>query len=478
MGNSPTIASIHILDDDSLLHVFYLYRPFLLGEDEDVHTRLWGGNEGWERGRWWYKLAHVCKRWRNVLLGSASYLDICLVCTHGTPIADMLAHSPPLPLVIDYSTLDMTAEDEEGTIFALKQRNRVRRVRFRVPVTSLRKLIVAMDDEYPILEYLIISLPFDDNSSVLILPETLQTPRLRQLTLRGFSLPMGSRLLTTAVSLVTLSLLMVNPSVLSTYFHPNTLLQWISLMPQLETLSIYFNHPIPDHDVQSQLTHTPIVAPFTLPNLRHLQFRGDSSYLETLVHRIASPRLEKLVINFFEQPIFSIPCVLHVMKPTQNPTFDSAKFIFFDKKVGVAVYPSVVEKYNLSIIVYCRQLDRQLSCMTQISDSLRTMLPVVERLTFEFEEHSQPSEERNEVNRTEWRKLLRPFGNVKTLRIYNGLVKYLSRCLESDDGELPLELLPELKEIAYFGRGDIGDAFTSFIDARKNAGRPVTLVRR
>jgi hypothetical protein len=390
----------------------------------------------------------------------------------------MLAHSPPLPLVIDYSSLDMTAEDEDGTILALKQRDRVRRVRFRVPVTSLQKLIEAMDDEYPILEYLIISLLVDDNSSVLIFPETLQAPHLRQLTLRGFALPIGSQLLTTAVNLVTLSLLMVNPSVLSTYFHPNTLLQWISLMPQLETLSIYFNYPIPDHDVQSQVTHMPIVAPVTLPNLRHLQFRGDSSYLETLVHQITSPRLEKLIINFFEQLTFSIPCVLHVMKPTQNPTFDSAKFIFFDKKVGVAVYPRVVEKYNLSIIVYCQQLDRQLSCMTQISDSLRIMLPAVEQISFEFEEHSQSSEEHNEVDRTEWRKLLRPFSNVKTLRIYNGLVKYLSRCLESDDGELPLELLPELKEIAYFGRGDIGDAFTSFIDARKNAGRPVTLVRR
>jgi hypothetical protein len=43
MGNRPRTASIHILDDDSLLHIFYLYRPFLLGEDEDGNARLWGG---------------------------------------------------------------------------------------------------------------------------------------------------------------------------------------------------------------------------------------------------------------------------------------------------------------------------------------------------------------------------------------------------------------------------------------------------
>jgi hypothetical protein len=31
---SPNTAFIHILDDDSLLSVFYLYRPFLFRKDE------------------------------------------------------------------------------------------------------------------------------------------------------------------------------------------------------------------------------------------------------------------------------------------------------------------------------------------------------------------------------------------------------------------------------------------------------------
>src|ERR1700761_7053883 len=122
MVNSPLPASIHILDDDALLNVFYLYRPFLFGEDEDEDVQIGGGSEGWERGRWWYDLAHVCQRWRRVILGAASYLGISLVCPVGTPVADMLAHSPPLPLDIDYIKLDaeIAAEDEEGAILALK----------------------------------------------------------------------------------------------------------------------------------------------------------------------------------------------------------------------------------------------------------------------------------------------------------------------------------------------------------------------
>ena len=193
MGNRSRTPSIHMLDDDSLLHIFHLYRPFLLGEDEDNEDygqrRLWGGDKRWVRGRWWYGLAHVCRRWRNIILGSASYLDLSLVCTYGTPVADMLTHSPHLPLVVDYSERgrDITTDDEEGIIFALKQRERVLRVRLYVPVTSLREFIAAMNDEYPILEFLVIQLPFEDMSTILTLPETLQAPHLRSLHLRGFA---------------------------------------------------------------------------------------------------------------------------------------------------------------------------------------------------------------------------------------------------------------------------------------------------
>jgi hypothetical protein len=66
---------------------------------------------------------------------------------------------------------------------------------------------------------------------------------------------------------------------------------------------------------------------------------------------------------------------------------------------------------------------------------------------------------------------------VKTLRIDNGLVEDLFRGLRLEDRELPLEVLPELQELTYDGSGDIGDVFASFIDARRNAGRPITLVR-
>ena len=102
--------------------------------------------------------------------------------------------------------------------------------------------------------------------------------------------------------------------------------------------------------------------------------------------------------------------------------------------------------------------------MAQIFNTLNQISSTVENLTLEH----------NMVNRAEWRKLLRLFSNVKTLHLDGEL----SHCLRLDVEEHPLELLPELQELTYSGSGNVtgSDVFTSFIDARKNAGRPVTLI--
>ena len=59
-----------------------------------------------------------------------------------------------------------------------------------------------------------------------------------------------------------------------------------------------------------------------------------------------------------------------------------------------------------------------------------------------------------------------------------GLVKELSRCLQLDEGELPLDLLPELQELTYSGSGDTGNAFTLFVKGRQDVGRSIALLRR
>ena len=468
------ILSIHVLDDNSLLNIFYLYRPIFFGEDGNDYERLRGGTEMWVQGRWWYRLAHVCQRWRNLTLGSASYLGLSLVCTNGTPVENMLAQSPPLPLTVDYIGDGITAEDEEGILLALEKRHRVRHLRLLLPVQNLRKFVMAVDEEFPILEYLIMGPPMKD-STALMLPETLQAPNLHHLALNYITCPIRSRLHPIAMGLLTLYLTINYPSA---YFQPNVLLQSISFMPQLERLAIVFSFPVPNRDVERHLTHTSIATPITLPNLRLFWIGGVSAYLEAIVSRITAPRLEDLRIQFFKQLTFSVPRLAQFMNTAENLRFDGAVIMFKDKQIHVQMFSREADKYAFAVTADSWHFDWQVSTMAQVSNALRQVFSAVEDLSLLREEHSQSSRDHNDVDRVEWRNLLRPFRNVKTLRVEDWLVsEELSRCLRLDDEELPLELLPELQELTYTGGRNSGDTFTSFIDARRNAGRPVTLVR-
>ncbi|KAH9981816.1 hypothetical protein BJV74DRAFT_66726 [Russula compacta] len=472
----PHSISIHILDDDSLLNIFHLCRPVLLDEDDVEAIRILRGGD-WIRERWWYKLTHICRRWRHLVLASASHLGLCLICTYRTPVADMLAHSPPLPLVIDHvdKDLDITAEDEEGIMLALQHRDRVRRIRIEMPISKLQKFTVAMDDEFPILEYLYI-VPSTKHNADLMLPKTFRAPHLQHLILINFAIPVRSPILTTAVGLVTLSLQRIPPSA---YFHPDDLLQRLSLMPQLETLGINFHSPVPNRDVERQLLHKPIITQVTLPNLRWFALGGVSVYLEALLPRMTTPLLEKLQIMFFNQLSFPIPHLLHFINTAENLRFSNAWIRFFARGVTVTVYPSEGAKmYTLYLEVGCGHLDWQVASTAQIVNTLSTVFSAVKYLTLDYGRSSLRSEWRNEADRTQWRELLRPFSNLTTLRVNIGLTTQLSHALELDDGEAPLVLLPELKELSYSPSGDASSAFTAFINARQRAGRPVTLTPR
>ena len=97
--------SIQILDNDSLLNIFYLYRPDILF-NVDINVRDGDPSppkcEEWSGKCWWYKFTHVCQWWWRLIFMSASYLKLCLVCAPGTPVATMLAYFPTLPIVLNY----------------------------------------------------------------------------------------------------------------------------------------------------------------------------------------------------------------------------------------------------------------------------------------------------------------------------------------------------------------------------------------
>ena len=473
--NKPNDALIHILDDDSLLNIFCFCRPVVWEREGVPAPRFLEGGE-WAHERWWYKLVHVCQRWRYLIFGSASYLGLSLVCAHATPVADMLSNSPhlsQLPLIIDHlnEAGDITAGSKEGILLALQHRDRVRRVRLRMSVPNLQKLVVAMGDDFPLLEHLYIMPTVRNNTTSITLPGTFHAPRLRHRILENFALPIGSPVLTRAVGLVTLSL---NNIPLSSYFHPNDLIHSVSFMPQLETLGVQFSYSTPTLDIGRLPLHMPITTHVALPNLRWFGFMGASAYLEAILPRITTPLLEKLQITFFHQLTSPVLHLLQFMSSTGSLRFSSINLTFYKECFMLWVYPregANMFAYALCLKVHTCQLDRQVASAMQIFNTLRIPLSTVEYLTLEYDAGSH-----EEAHPTQWRELLRSLGNLKTLRVLDGLVGELSRCLRPDDMESPMELLPELKVLEYTATNDASNAFASFIDARKNTGHPVALV--
>jgi hypothetical protein len=264
---SPT--SIHILSDDLLLNIFHVYQL--------AHGLEEYENEGFQfmtelkipltnqfHRHWWYNLAHVCRHWQNLILASASWLKVQLVCTSGVPVADMLAHSPPLPLTIYYQPIEwrriLTPEDESDMLLALLHHDRVRHICFssRRPASVLKNVITAMGDEFPILEQLYINvLPVSNNW--FIIPITFQVPNLRCLILYNFW----------------------------AYLPPNHLLTLLSFVPQLETLRLVTSYLIRDVE-PGQI---PNMIHVTLTNLRQFIFKGSSGYLKYLITQISAPSL-------------------------------------------------------------------------------------------------------------------------------------------------------------------------------------------
>ena len=464
--------------------MFYLCRPVLIDEDgdEDDPGRILQGGE-WDRERWWYKIAQVCRRWRYLILGSASHLGLCLVCTYGTPVADMLAYSRPLPLIIDHVDKhhDITAEDEESIILALRHRECVRCICLLIPVPNSQKLVAAIDKEFLALDYLYIGPPTKHNT-ILSLPKTFRAPYLRHLILINMAFPIGGSLLTSAADLVTLSLQLIHPSA---YFPLNHLLQRLSSMPQLEVFGGTFHSPLTKRAIGRHLTHTSIMTHVSLPNLRWFTFGGETAYLEALLPRIHAPLIEKFQIFLVNELTLSIPHLLQFMSDKENLKFGSAWLAFHEDGFSVWLYPyEGARMYSFYLEIGGRHLDWQVASAAQIFYALRTLVSTVVFLTLAYGRHHMSSEWHNEADRAEWHKILQSFCDVKTLVVRRGLIKAFSRSLLVYDEDPPAELLlPELNELLYSAGDGAADgwaeeALTPFINARQNAGRPVALIGR
>ena len=384
-------------------------------------------------------------------------------------MVDTLDHLPPLPLSVDYD-FPITEQDELGIHHALQLRDRVWYIHLRdLPPLIFRKCLAHMDAHFPILTYLALWFTTDKITS-LALPKAFTAPNLLHLTLPGIGQPKRLRLLTSTVSLVTLELWIIQAS---SYFRPRLLVARLSSLPQLEDLSIQFSIPIPRPSAEMVLLGEQR-TPVTLRNLKSLEFRGVSAYLESFVAQIRAPLLKQLEITLLKQIVFSLPLphLSHFINitGTEGLKFSTADILFRHNEVVVTTSQHASALY-FSLRVRCMQLDRQLDRAAQICGALSHALSGVEEFGLHIDDSEMPTEwENGEIDSTTWHELLRSFIGAKTLQIDDGLLEDLSRALHVDDVGLDPGFLPNLQYID--ARTNL---FASFIDTRRLVGRPVRL---
>ena len=451
---------ISILNDDTLLEIFNHYRL----EDE----------EGWNYQHRWCKLSHVCQKWRYLIYKSSFYLNMQIILTNDMPPLNMLAHLPPLPLVIDCRSTD-PAEDNNDILHAIQQPDRICRVFFEAPPPALERLILTVGKLFPRLDALsLLSTTKSEGFSGLVLPRTFMAPNLRHLALHGISLPKGLPILTSASSLVTLKLTDIQAP---GYFTPELLVTQLQHIPHLQELLIGFYTPLPPPSTEGELLRAPIMVT-ALPALRWLSFRGVISYLEGLIARIRAPLLERFNVTLFYELTFTLPHLFEFIRKTEGFRHPIANIIFNGEAVAFVIGPR--DQFidgTFSLHISCKPFDWQIDSATQVCSALAPVLSVVEQLTLECDGQSLPDDWQNEVDGIEaWHGILWPFSSVKILDIGHPLALEFSRGLESDSAGLIAVLLPELQELQVLVTArQAANTFATFVDARRVAGRPVDL---
>jgi F-box-like len=452
---SPHIT-IHSLPDNVLLDIF----EFCLPDPAD-------------RARAWSKLVHVCQRWRHIVFASPCRLDLRLLCTNGTPVRKMLDIWPPLPIEIEYFSIDYQVEDD--VIAALEHPNRVCSILLGGLSIPPERLVTVMQEPFPAMDFL----SLQTEGTVPALPNTFLgglAQQLRSLHLSCIPFPTLPQLLLSSNDLVHLHLFQIPHS---GYILPKAMAMCISALTRLTNLSIEFISPGSHPDSNPRIWRPPPLTRAVLPALTNLDFHGVSEYLEDLMSRIDAPLLHAARITFFNQLVFGVQQLSRFIG--QAPT------LIPHETANIHIYPDCVvmtfssmRRFNsfLTFQISCRGINGQVSSMAQICNQLSklSIMSSIEDL-FIYQFHGMfPST----LDETQWLELFHPFTAVRILNICTSqmIQSHIVSVLREVSGELAMQVLPALEKLSlpgYQASGLERHNLWPFIIARQCSDHPVSV---
>ena len=454
-------TTINILSDNVLLEIF----------DFDQIGYHDYGISAWN----WQRLGHVSQRWRHIIFTSPHRLDLTLLCTYGTLVRKNLGCWPPFPLVVDYFTWNSTArapDHKDDLIAALEHPDRIRSIMLAVTPSLMVPVTSVMQEPFLALTNLRLS---SEDWDAPVLPDAFlggTAPSLQKIYFLGISFPALPTLLLSADDLVYLRLEDIPQG---GYISPEAMVTGLAPLIRLDSLWICFKSPT----ARLEPIYSPFLTRNVLPSLIAFNFRGSCKYLEHLMARIDTPRLQFFEITYFNQLAFCVPQLSRFIGRAENSEIAQSRHAqvrFHINKVCLELRLNCEEDDHLSshliLRISCKRLDWQVSHLAQILGQSPTMVSSVDHLSIdEIDLHLEPGWEGN-IDDTDWLQLLRPFTAVKTLRGSKQLAGPIALALDTVNGDRVTEELPSLDLLLL--EDQPVRTVEQFITVRQLSGRTVT----
>jgi hypothetical protein len=444
-------VTINGLPDVALLEIFDFYVNQVLGNADNS----------------WHTLVHVCRKWRSIVFGSPHRLNLRLSCTEKTPVREMLAIWPPLPIVVWQSGTRRI----DNIMAALEHNDRVCEISLSdVANLELEEVLAQMQKPFLALTDLRITWWRDDHEVAPIVSESFlggSAPHLRRLRLNYIPFPGLPKLLLSATHLVSLRLWKI-PN--SGYFTPEAIVTGLSTSTSLEEFGLAIGSPLSRPKRESR--RPPPLTRSVLPALTIFRFQGSSEYLEDLVAQIDAPLLDRLEITFFHQLIFNTPQLTQFISRTPNlKTQGEARAVFFQDYVGV-ILPHAYPR-QLQLGVKCRQSDWQLSSLAQIYSSALPQALILMMEHLYIRDNFLPPNWEDDIEDNQWLEVFHPFTNVKNLYVSRKLAPCMGPALQELVGERAVEVLPALQSL--FLEEFHPEVIGKFVAARQRTDHPITV---
>ncbi|KAI0262000.1 hypothetical protein BC834DRAFT_893569 [Gloeopeniophorella convolvens] len=435
-GDSLRPTTIHSLPDTALLEIFYAYR------DNNIARYM-----AYWRRQWWNILpAHVCRRWREVILASPKSLRLRMLCGVHLPMVDILCHSPPFPLIVN--SLDfgpaLSSEQVDALILTLGHVDRLYKVSLNTTPEVLDKFVASVRGEASNLKHLHLESPA--NTTLPALFPLINAPKLCTVYLSGVFPP-----LIRFPHVVKFDFSIQSDEALDVNWL-RELVECIRSMLRLEHL---------DLDLPERAFPPFVTERTSLPVLLQLTLSGSGSHLQAFADAFDAPLLSTMSIELSDSwtPLVA-PSLPRFFGNAPRLKCKTVHIGLTRSIILVEAYPHRGERIDLKI--YHESADLETS-ITTLTDALGYICGEVETLIFGFRLF-EPFEEAEDLvgevaESQHWRSMLKPFKSVKKLRI-DGIASLPVAQALKENGFT--EILPKVKEVTLFTH-----AYENFVAIRE-----------